>query len=87
MRRSGGISKILVMKKLKSKVYVSFRVSLYNQKSTYLNRNNYKHFLNFCLFCIPACNGTMGIYNLHSLTSPVHFVCMVQGTRNEKQDH
>ena len=29
MRRSGGISKILLMKKLKSKVYVSFRISLY----------------------------------------------------------
>jgi hypothetical protein len=28
MRRSGGISKILLMKKLKSKVYVSFRISL-----------------------------------------------------------
>merc|ERR1711971_1549519 len=34
-----------------------------------------------------ACNGTLGIYNLHRLTSPIHFVCMVQGTRNEKQDH
>ena len=29
MRRSGGISKKLLMKKLKSKVYVSFRISLY----------------------------------------------------------
>jgi hypothetical protein len=29
MRRSGGISKNLLMKKLKSKVYVSFRISLY----------------------------------------------------------
>ena len=29
MRRSGGASKILLMKKLKSKVYVSFRISLY----------------------------------------------------------
>ena len=29
MRRSGVISKILLMKKLKSKVYVSFRISLY----------------------------------------------------------
>ena len=29
MRRFGGISKILLMKKLKSKVYVSFRISLY----------------------------------------------------------
>ena len=28
MRRSGGISKILLMKKLKSKVYVSFQISL-----------------------------------------------------------
>ena len=30
MRRSGGISKILLIKKLKSKVYVSFRIRLYN---------------------------------------------------------
>ena len=30
MRRSGGITKILLMKKLKSKVYVSFRISLYH---------------------------------------------------------
>ena len=30
MRRSGGISKILLMKKLKSKVYVSFRIGLYH---------------------------------------------------------
>ena len=59
----------------------------YNQITTYLNRNSYKHFLNFRIFCIPACNGTLGIYNLHRLTSPIHFVCMVQGTRNEKQDH
>ena len=29
MRRSSGISKILLMKKLKSKVYVSFRIRLY----------------------------------------------------------
>ena len=29
MRRSGGISKILLIKKLKSKVYVSFRIRLY----------------------------------------------------------
>ena len=29
MRRSGGISKNLLMKKLKSKVYVSFLISLY----------------------------------------------------------
>jgi GTPase SAR1 family protein len=29
MRRFGGISKILLMKKLKSRVYVSFRISLY----------------------------------------------------------
>ena len=29
MRRSGGISKIVLIKKLKSKVYVSFRISLY----------------------------------------------------------
>ena len=29
MRISGGISKNLLMKKLKSKVYVSFRISLY----------------------------------------------------------
>ena len=29
MRRSGGISKILFKKKLKSKVYVSFLISLY----------------------------------------------------------
>ena len=29
MRRSGGISKNLLIKKLKSKVYVSFRISLY----------------------------------------------------------
>ena len=29
MRRSGGVSKILLMKKLKSKVYVSFLISLY----------------------------------------------------------
>ena len=29
MRRSSGISKILLMKKLKSKVYVSFLISLY----------------------------------------------------------
>ena len=29
-RRSGGISKIFLMKKLKSKVYVSFRISLYD---------------------------------------------------------
>ena len=29
MRRSGVISKILLMKKLKSKVYVSFLISLY----------------------------------------------------------
>ena len=28
MRKSGGISKNLLMKKLKSKVYVSFRISL-----------------------------------------------------------
>ena len=28
MRRSGGISKISLMKKVKSKVYVSFRISL-----------------------------------------------------------
>ena len=28
MRRSGGISKILLVTKLKSKVYVSFRISL-----------------------------------------------------------
>jgi hypothetical protein len=28
MRRSGGISKFLLMKKLKSKVYVSFQISL-----------------------------------------------------------
>ena len=31
MRRSGGISKNLLMKKLKSKVYVSFRISLYSK--------------------------------------------------------
>ena len=30
MRRSGDIPKILLMKKLKSKVYVSFRISLYD---------------------------------------------------------
>ena len=38
MRRSGGVSKILLMKKLKSKVYVSFRISLYVGKylKTYL---------------------------------------------------
>ena len=30
MRRSGCVSKILLMKKLKSKVYVSFRISLYH---------------------------------------------------------
>ena len=29
MRRSGGITKILLMKKLKSKVYVLFRIRLY----------------------------------------------------------
>jgi hypothetical protein len=29
MRRSGGVSKILLIKKLKSKVYVSFLISLY----------------------------------------------------------
>ena len=29
MRRSDGITKNLLMKKLKSKVYVSFRISLY----------------------------------------------------------
>ena len=29
IRRSGGISKILLIKKLKSKVYVSFQISLY----------------------------------------------------------
>ena len=29
MRRSGSISKILLMKRLKSKVYVSFRIRLY----------------------------------------------------------
>ena len=29
MRRSGGISKILLIIKLKSKVYVSFQISLY----------------------------------------------------------
>jgi hypothetical protein len=29
IRRSGGISKILLIKKLKSKVYVSFRIRLY----------------------------------------------------------
>ena len=29
MRRSGGISKILLIKKLKSKVYVSFQIRLY----------------------------------------------------------
>ena len=29
MRRSGGISKNLLMKKLKSKVYVSFQIRLY----------------------------------------------------------
>ena len=32
MRRSNGITKNLLMKKLKSKVYVSFRISLYFQK-------------------------------------------------------
>ena len=31
MRRSSGISKILLIKKLKSKVYVSFRIRLYYQ--------------------------------------------------------
>ena len=31
MRRSGGITKILLMKKLKSKVYVSFRIRLYEE--------------------------------------------------------
>ena len=36
MRRSGGISKNLLMKKLKSKVYVSFRISLY-YVSTFLS--------------------------------------------------
>ena len=30
MRRSNGITKNLLMKKLKSKVYVSFRISLYS---------------------------------------------------------
>jgi hypothetical protein len=30
IRRSGGISKILLIKKLKSKVYVSFRIRLYS---------------------------------------------------------
>jgi hypothetical protein len=29
MRRSGGVSKNLLMKKLKSKVYISFLISLY----------------------------------------------------------
>ena len=29
LRRSGGVSKILFKKKLKSKVYVSFQISLY----------------------------------------------------------
>ena len=33
MRRSGGVSKILLMKKLKSKVYVSFLISLYDRKT------------------------------------------------------
>ena len=38
MRRSGGISKILLMKKLKSKMYVSFQISLYVlRKAEYLN--------------------------------------------------
>ena len=32
MTKTGGISKILLMKKLKSKVYVSFRISLYNKE-------------------------------------------------------
>ena len=32
IRRSGGITKILLMKKLKSKVYVSFRIRLYIHK-------------------------------------------------------
>ena len=33
MRRSGGISKNLLMKKLKSKVYVSFLIRLYYMKA------------------------------------------------------
>ena len=35
MRRSSGISKILLMKKLKSKVYVSFRIRLYLHMSDF----------------------------------------------------
>ena len=31
MRRANGITKTLLMKKLKSKVYVSFRISLYQR--------------------------------------------------------
>ena len=34
MRRSGGVSKILLMKKSKSKVYVSFLISLYSRTET-----------------------------------------------------
>ena len=41
IRRSGGISKILLIKKLKSKVYVSFRIRLYMIK---LDNNHGKKF-------------------------------------------
>ena len=34
LRRSGGVSKILFKKKLKSKVYVSFQISLYFNASS-----------------------------------------------------
>ena len=39
MRRSGVISKNLLMKKLKSKVYVSFRISLYATHSLYISQS------------------------------------------------
>ena len=40
MRRSGGVSKILLMKKLKLKVYVSFLISLYMLNSEHLSLVN-----------------------------------------------
>ena len=40
MRISGGISKKLLMKKLKSKVYISFRISLYEESLVSSNLNS-----------------------------------------------
>ena len=45
MRRSGGISKILLMKKLKSKVYVSFRIRPGVSEKTSLKTKMYVSFL------------------------------------------